>query len=105
MGGGMAFVLSCPLSARTAGVGMVAAAQSLPWSWCTDHRPVPMIAFHGTADPIVPYNGGKSPIAPDVFPNVRTWAADWAHRNRCDTNPVDTTVAADVTRREYTHCA
>ena len=51
-GGGMAFVLSCTLSDRIAAVGMVGAAQTLPWSWCTDHRPVPMIAFHGTADPI-----------------------------------------------------
>src|SRR5712691_13334857 len=59
-GGGMAFVLSCTLSDRIAAVGMVAAAQTLPWSWCTDHRPVPMIAFHGTAD-LVPYQGGPSP--------------------------------------------
>ena len=56
-GGGMAFALSCTLSHRIAAVGMVAAAQTLPWSWCTDHRPVPMIAFHGTADPMIPYEG------------------------------------------------
>ena len=49
-GGGMAFVLSCTLSDRIAAVGLVASAQLLPWSWCTDPRPVPMIAFHGTAD-------------------------------------------------------
>ncbi len=30
-GGGMAFVLSCKLSDRIAAVGMVAAAQMLPW--------------------------------------------------------------------------
>src|SRR3989441_5213315 len=42
IGGGMAFVLSCTLSDRVAAVGMVAAAQSLPSSWCTDHRPVPI---------------------------------------------------------------
>src|SRR3989441_9162326 len=42
IGGGMAFVLSCTLSDRIAAVGMVAAAQSLPSSWCTDHRPVPI---------------------------------------------------------------
>ena len=48
-GGGMAFVLSCTLSDRIAAVGMVGAAQTLPWSWCTDRRPVPMIAvsWHG----------------------------------------------------------
>jgi polyhydroxybutyrate depolymerase len=105
-GGGMAFVLSCTLSDRIAAVGMVAAAQSLPWSWCTDHRPVPMIAFHGTADPSNPYNGGRSPVPPgELFPNIPTWTANWARRNQCGTNPVDSVVAADVTRLEYTNCA
>src|SRR5580658_10322588 len=49
-GGGMAFVLSCTLSDRIAAVGMVSAGLYPEWSWCTDHRPVPVIAFHGTAD-------------------------------------------------------
>ncbi len=104
-GGGMSFVLSCALSHRIAAVGMVAAAQTLPWSWCTDRRPVPMIAFHGTADPLIPYDGGSSPIAPDVFPSVPSWTASWARRNRCATKPVESAVAADVTRVDYTSCA
>ena len=104
-GGGMSFVLSCTLSDRIAAVGMVAAAQTLPWGWCTDHRAVPMIAFHGTADRDVPYNGGSSWVSPRPFPNVSTWAANWARRNRCGANPVESTVARDVTRRAYTNCA
>jgi polyhydroxybutyrate depolymerase len=104
-GGGMAFVLSCTLSDRIAAIGMVAAAQSLPWSWCTDQRPVPMIAFHGTSDSIVPYNGGKVAIAPKPFPSVPAWTANWARRNQCGPNPVASVVAADVTRLEYTDCA
>ena len=104
-GGGMSFVLSCTLSDRIAAVGMVAAAQTLPWSWCTDRRPVPMIAFHGTADPDIPYNGGSSWLAPDSFPNVLTWARDWSRRNQCDPRPADSGVAADVTRMAYAHCA
>src|SRR5256884_1135377 len=59
-GGGMSFAVSCTLSDRIAAVGLVAAAHLLPWEWCSDHRPVPMIAFHGTADPEVPYNGGPT---------------------------------------------
>src|SRR5712671_4278186 len=59
-GGGMAFVLSCTMSDRIAAVGMVGAAQTLPWSWCTQRRAVPMIAFHGTADRFAFYNGGAS---------------------------------------------
>ena len=104
-GGGMAFVLSCTLSDRIAAVGMVGAAQTLPWTWCTDPRPVPMIAFHGSADRMAPYNGGRSPIAPDLFPSIPAWTANWARRNRCAPNPTESAVAADVTRREYTNCA
>jgi polyhydroxybutyrate depolymerase len=104
-GGGMSFVLSCTLSNRIAAVGMVAAAQTLPWRWCSDHRAVPMIAFHGTADPVIPYNGGSSWISPRPFPGTPGWAEAWARRNACETSPVESKVAADVTRRTYTNCA
>ena len=104
-GGGMAFVLSCALSNRIAAVGMVGAAQTLPWSWCRDDRAVPMIAFHGTADSFALYNGGMSWVAPAPFPAVPKWTANWARRNRCRPNAVESAVAADVTRREYTNCA
>ena len=50
--GGMAFVLSCALSNRIAAVGLVASAQTLPFSWCGNSTPVPVIAFHGTDDPV-----------------------------------------------------
>ena len=105
-GGGMAFALSCTLSDRIAAIGAVSAAQALPWSWCTDSTPVPMIAFHGTSDPFVAYNG--APVGwlnPAPFPNVRTWAANCARRHPCGPNPVDSAVAPDVTRHEYTNCA
>ena len=104
-GGGMSFVLSCTLSDRIAAVGMVAAAQTLRWSWCTERRPVPMIAFHGTADPLTPYLGGTSWMVPDALPNILTWTQLWARRNRCGAGAVDSVVAPDVTRREYPACA
>jgi polyhydroxybutyrate depolymerase len=105
-GGGMAFALSCTLSNRIAAIGAVSAAQSLPWAWCSDSRPVPMIAFHGTADPFVPYNGAPPGwLNPKPFPNESTWVASWARRNRCASKPVESAVGTDVTRREYTNCA
>lgn len=104
-GGGMAFVLSCALSDRIAAVGMVNAAHLLPWEWCTDPRPVPMIAFHGTADPAVPYRGGRTWVAPQAFPDQLTWAANWARRNRCVPDPVDATFSDTVTSRTYSDCA
>jgi polyhydroxybutyrate depolymerase len=104
-GGGMTFVLSCTMSDRIAAVGMVGAAQTLPWSWCTERRAVPMIAFHGTADRFAFFNGGQSWVAPAPFPAVPTWTESWARRNRCGPKPVERSVAPDVTRREFTHCS
>lgn len=105
-GGGMAFLLSCALSHRIAAIGLVASAQFLPWDQCTDQRPVPMIAFHGTADRFTPYHGGKSWVARNhEFPDFPTWTANWARRNRCGKSPVESVFAADVTRAQYTNCA
>ena len=104
-GGGMAFALSCTLSDQIAAVGLVGSAQLLPWNWCTDTRPVPMIAFHGTEDRFTPYNGGKVWLAPKPFPSIPVWTANWARRNRCGPNPGESVVATDVTRRAYTNCA
>lgn len=104
-GGAMAFALSCRLSHRIAAVGTVSAAQDQqPWSWCADPHPMPLINFHGTAD-LVPYNGGRVWASPKPFPSVLAWTADWARRNRCGPDPGDSSVAADVTRLEYTQCA
>lgn len=104
-GGGMSFALSCRLSDRIAAIGVVATAIFLPWSGCTDQRAVPMIVFQGTADKAVPYNGGKSWVAPNVFPNIPAWTARFAVRNRCQRTPVEWAVAPDVVRIEYPHCA
>jgi len=104
-GGGMSFALSCTLSDRIAAIGTVAAARVLPWSWCRDERPVPLVAFHGTADSIVPYDGGRTWIGDITFPDVEDWVARWARRNRCGTDAVESVVATDVTRRSYAECA
>ncbi|WP_459546599.1 alpha/beta hydrolase family protein [Nocardia sp. X0981] len=42
-------------------IAPVAGVQDFPW--CDTSRPVPVIAFHGTADPIVAYTGGRGPTA------------------------------------------
>ena len=104
-GGEMAFVLSCTLSHRIAAIGAVGAAEILPFEWCTDRTPVPMIAFHGTADRITPYQGGKTSVALDPFPRIPEWTAKWARRNGCASAPIESTVAPDVSRREYGGCA
>jgi polyhydroxybutyrate depolymerase len=112
-GAGMAFALSCTLSDRIAAVGLVATALQFPPNWCTDTKPVPMIAFHGTSDPFVPYDGGlpQGSFAPTrfdpnakPFPSVSDWTAHWAQRNRCGVSPTKSLAAADVARIEYTNC-
>lgn len=108
-GGGMAFALACALSDRIAAVGLVAPAQALPSDWCMSTRPVPMMAFHGTGDRLVPYEGGPlgdpfNPVKPE-FEAARDWTARWARRNRCAATPVESTVAPDVARVEYPECA
>jgi polyhydroxybutyrate depolymerase len=104
-GGGMAFALSCRLADRIAAIGIVSAAQTMPWDWCKESRPVPTVAFHGTADPIVAYQGGSSPIAPKPFPSIRDWTARVAQRNQCKGEPQETRVAPSVRRLAYTSCA
>lgn len=104
-GGGMSFVLSCTMSDRIAAVGLVSSAQMLSWTWCTDRRPVPMIAFHGTADPMAPYNSGESWVASVPFLSLPKFVGSWARRNGCAPDASDSRPAADVTRREYTRCA
>jgi polyhydroxybutyrate depolymerase len=104
-GGGMAFALSCRLSDRIAAVGAVAGAQTLPWHWCGDSRPVPTVAFHGTADRFAPYQGGSSPISPDQFPKIQDWTARVARRNQCTRDPVEAQITASVRRLAYENCA
>jgi polyhydroxybutyrate depolymerase len=105
-GGGMAFVLSCTMSQRIAAVGMVGAALTLPWSWCRDERPVPVIAFHGTADDAGPYHGGSSwvSLGKPIFPDIEPFMANWARRNGCSPAAVESSIAADVTRIAYPGC-
>jgi polyhydroxybutyrate depolymerase len=103
-GGGMSFVLSCTMPDRIAAVGMVGPALLVPFDWCPDRNPVPVIAFHGTADNAAPYEGGASWVTSMRFPDVRKWMDRWSKRNGCAPLPIDTTIAADVVRRAYSAC-
>jgi polyhydroxybutyrate depolymerase len=88
-GGGMSFLLSCELSERVAAFGSVSGAYLLPWDACTPSRKVPAIIFHGTADPIVPFEGGPSNSFDLPFPAIANWVATLAERNGCDAVPED----------------
>jgi polyhydroxybutyrate depolymerase len=103
-GGGMSFMLLCYLSDRIAAVGFVSGAYLLPWESCNPCRPVPAIVFHGTADPIVPFEGGPSSSFELPFPNIPAWVATLAEQRGCAPSPVDLPEAGAVTGVQYTGC-
>jgi polyhydroxybutyrate depolymerase len=95
MGAGMANIVGCRLSDRIAAIATVSGVYGPNWGDpCRPSRPVPVLAFHGLADPIVPYAGGpiedpeQGQIAdlPPVIA-VEKWAANWASVNGCDPEP------------------
>jgi polyhydroxybutyrate depolymerase len=116
----MSSVLACTMSDRIAAVAPVAGI--IHPDPCPTERPVPVLAFHGTDDPILLFNGGvgdrlntvmtegpgtdpgDEPALPEAdlegegFPaNARAWA----EQNGCDAEPVDEQVSDTVLWRTY----
>ena len=104
-GGGMTMVLACELSERIAAVGSVAGAFRYPREECQPARPVPAILFHGTADPIVSYEGGPSRSFDIPFPSISEWVAELAQYNGCDSTPHDLPPSGTVSGIQYAGCA
>jgi polyhydroxybutyrate depolymerase len=77
-GGRMASQLACDASTTFAAVAPVAGLR-LP-SPCPATRPVPIVAFHGTADPVDPYDGNGQAYWTYSVP---TAAARWAAQDKC----------------------
>jgi polyhydroxybutyrate depolymerase len=110
----MTSAVACRYADRIAAAAPVAGIRDI--KGCKPSRPVPVIAFHGTADPYVGYDGGLGQKAADLptgdgrtlgeagavdpkakGPSIPEITAAWAKRNSCTSTPTDTTVAADVT--------
>jgi polyhydroxybutyrate depolymerase len=86
-GGGMVNRLACELSDRIAAIGPVSGDYENSET-CAPLRPVPVVAFHGTADPTIPYNGfGVPGEIHETYTRIGTpipaWASAWAGRNGC----------------------
>ena len=103
-GGGMSYLLGCTLSDRIAAVGSVAGAYLYPLDECAPVRPVPLIAFHGTADPIVAYAGGPSRSFDLPFPNLPDWMAAYAARNSCEPVLLSLPAQGSVSGVHYSGC-
>jgi polyhydroxybutyrate depolymerase len=89
-GAGMANRMACALSDVIAAAGLVAGAYPA-WDGCCPSRPVPVIAFHGTADPVVPYEG-----LGHALPSIQSWARGWAVRNGCSPAPAITSHTGSI---------
>jgi len=115
-GAQMSSLLACRLPDRITAIAPVSGEEFL--TPC-DGRPVPIIAFHGSADPILPYAGGglnatkiastfywkghppaglPAPLGIDA--SMRRWAA----HNGCDARYAEERVAPHVVRRTWQHC-
>jgi polyhydroxybutyrate depolymerase len=102
----MANRLACDLSDRIAAIGSVSGTYLYAEN-CSPGRPVPIVAFHGTADQDVPYNGiGNG--APSAYFNIGTpipqWAAAWAERDECGAEPAAIFQQGPVTGRGWQNC-
>ncbi len=86
-GAGMAFLLACQMPERIAAIGLVGGAYLLLWEACQLPRPVPAIVFHGTADPVVPFRGGRSRSFNVPFPAIPQWVEALARHTGCQSAP------------------
>lgn len=103
-GGGMSYLLACGLADRIAAFGSVSGAYLYALDECRPGRVAALIAFHGTADPIVPYEGGPSASFDIPFPVVPDWIAAFAGRSGCDAMPEQLPAQGAASGVRYTGC-
>jgi polyhydroxybutyrate depolymerase len=90
--------LGCDLAEVIAAIAPVSGGYP-PAQECNPFRPVPVVAFHGTADRLIPYEGQGRLLLP-----ARQWAADWAQRNGCDSTPTVTFTHGEVKGETWGGC-
>jgi polyhydroxybutyrate depolymerase len=115
-GAQMSSLLGCRLAGRIKAVAPVEGEEFLE---PCDGAPEPILAFHGTTDPILPYTGGglnatnianidywkgKAPPGLPAPLGIDDSMADWAKHNGCDPKPTETRVASDVIKRTWSGC-
>ncbi len=112
--------LACDMADRIAAFAMVAGV--LAPADCTPSRAAPVLAFHGTDDPLLDYRGGFGPmiaslpsadgtgslgsvpaasIPADLSTPVPSRVATWASRAGCAADPPPTHPYPDVTEFDY----
>jgi polyhydroxybutyrate depolymerase len=101
-GAAFTVLFSCARPDRIAAIATVSADFQLG---C--HRPMPIVAFHGTKDPAVPFvNGGVGASLPGVkVRGTELNLRDWAALDRCRPTPQTQVLGSQVTRQTWSGCA
>jgi polyhydroxybutyrate depolymerase len=105
-GGGMSVFLGCHIGDRLAAIAPVAGV-NLEFNPCISEERVPVIAFHGQVDTIVPYFGGPLGVAllqDRLLPPVEDAVATWADRDGCKATPKTKSVSEHVQLFDYSGC-
>ncbi len=113
-GGGMAQDLVCSNAAKFAGIAVNGANLSPARErMCRPAQAITYILFHGTADPLSPYNGGPNGTTGAVTTSAKQAVAFWSQNNKCHGTPVTTDIPDTLSdgshqtdiRQELTGCA
>ncbi len=100
-GAAFAIFYSCARPDRIAALATVAVDFQLG---CKE--PVPYLAFHGTADPAVPYGNGQIGASlPGKVRGTLLNLGDWAELDRCAPTPVTRAIGREIVVRTWTRCA
>ncbi|MFO0632768.1 MAG: PHB depolymerase family esterase [Nannocystaceae bacterium] len=89
-GGFMSHRLACEAADAVAAIAPVAGVIGIPLEDCAPSRPVPVLHFHGTLDPLVPYDGNM------LWPGAVQTVAQWSMLDGCPGDPVETFDEAEV---------
>ena len=89
-------------------IAPVAGVMGLSLDECKPQRRVPVLQFHGTKDPIVPYQGGL-PFKPDlgsqlVFRSIPETMEAWRKINECSDTKKLIYERGNVQCHEWEHC-
>ncbi len=103
-GAAMTHRLACEMAGRITAIAPISYGnQYSAVDSCTPSRSMPVIEFHGTADPFAPYEGGvvnlPFGLSGKVIP-IQTTIEDWAARNGCSTS--STIELADISNDDTT---
>ncbi|MBF6600638.1 MAG: hypothetical protein IVW36_09020 [Dehalococcoidia bacterium] len=101
-GAAMSVRLACSLQDRIAAIGIVAALWYPPG--CPMAKAMPVLEFHGTADPLVPFAGGTVANSGLPAPAIEDAAAAWARADGCASEPARARFANHVRSVAYSEC-